>query len=159
MHRHILIPTDGSDLSKEAIAYGVALAKSVNAKITVVTVTAPFSAFAADADAVGESPEHYQERTAARAHNYLDASAKIATSAGVTVDTMHVEHDQPYRAIIDAAAQKLCDLIVMASHGRRGFSAILLGSETLKVLTHGTIPVLVVRPRHSGLFQPLTELT
>jgi nucleotide-binding universal stress UspA family protein len=159
MHRHILIPTDGSGLSQEAIAYGVALAKSVNAKITVVTVTAPFSAFAIDADALSETPEHYQKRMAVRAQKYLDASTKIAASAGVTVETMHVEDDQPYRAIIETAAQKLCDLIVMASHGRRGFSAVLLGSETVKVLTHGTIPVLVVRPRHSGLFQPLTELT
>lgn len=159
MHRHILIPTDGSELSKEAIAYGVALAKSVNAKITVITVSMPFSTFAVDPDTITDTPEVHKERMATLADKYLGVAREIAAAAGVTCETMHVEHDQPYLAIIEAAAQELCDLIVMASHGRRGISAILLGSETVKVLTHSTIPVLVVRPRHPGLFQPFTQLT
>jgi nucleotide-binding universal stress UspA family protein len=96
---------------------------------------------------------------AALAEKYLHAAMETAAAAGVNCETMHVEHDQPYLAIIEAAAQRLCDLIVMASHGRRGISAILLGSETNKVLTHSTIPVLVVRPRHSGIFEALAELT
>jgi len=70
---------------------------------------------------------------------------EVAAAAGVNCDTVHVEHDHPYQAIIDMAARESCDLIVMASHGRRGVSAIMLGSETVKVLTHGAVPVLVVR--------------
>jgi nucleotide-binding universal stress UspA family protein len=77
---------------------------------------------------------------------------EAALAAGVSCDTLHVEHDHPYLAIIETASQKLCDLIVMASHGRRGISAIVLGSETVKVLTHSTIPVLVFRAPHPPFF-------
>ena len=84
---------------------------------------------------------------------------EAALAAGVSCETMHVEHDQPYLAIIEMAARKSCDLIVMASHGRRGISAVVLGSETVKVLTHSTIPVLVVRAPHQGFFTGLASLT
>src|SRR4029078_4663683 len=80
------------------------------------------------------------------AARYLEAAKQVASSAGVSCETAHVEHAHPYQAIIKTATQKVCDLIVMASHGRRGISAIVLGSETVKVLTHSAIPVLVVRP-------------
>jgi nucleotide-binding universal stress UspA family protein len=159
MHRHILIPTDGSDLSRNAIDYGIALAKSVNAKVTVLTVSAPFQMFVLESEMITETPEDYAERMASRAAKYLKAAREAALAAGVTCETMHVEHDQPYRAIIEAAEEKLCDLIVMASHGRRGLSAVVLGSETLKVLTHSTIPVLVVRAALGGIFAPLASLT
>jgi nucleotide-binding universal stress UspA family protein len=79
----------------------------------------------------------------------LAAASQLAAAAGVGCETLHVTHEQPYQAIIEAAAEKNCDLIVMASHGRRGLAAVVLGSETVKVLTHSTIPVLVVRaPRY-----------
>lgn len=159
MHRHILIPTDGSELSRGAIDYGVALAKSVNAKVTVLTVSTPFHTFAVDPEMINDTPEHYKKRMATLAEKYLNVAKEAAVAAGVSCETIHVEHDQPYLAIIEMAAQKLCDLIVMASHGRRGISAIVLGSETIKVLTHSTIPVLVVRTRHHGFFQVLAELT
>ena len=137
MYKHILIPTDGSELSRKAIQHGIALAKSVNAKVTVMTVTAPFDVFA-----VERGMEQHAMNLATKD---LNAATEVAKAAGISCDTMRVEHEHPYRAIIDTAAQKVCDLIVMASHGRRGISAIVLGSETVKVLTHSAVPVLVVR--------------
>ncbi len=159
MHRHILIPTDGSELSQNAIDYGMALAKSVNAKVTVLTVSTPFQTFAVEPGLVTDTPKQYVKRMASLAAKYLNAAKEAALAAGVICETMHLEHDQPYLAIIETAAQKSCDLIVMASHGRRGISAVVLGSETVKVLTHSTIPVLVVRARHQGFFAPLSSLT
>jgi nucleotide-binding universal stress UspA family protein len=152
MYRHILLPTDGSELSQKAIDYGMALAKSVNAKVTVLTVSTPFHGFAVEPGMITETPEQVQKRTAALAAKYLNVAREAALAAGVSCDTMHVEHDQPYLAIIDAATRKSCDLIVMASHGRRGISAIVLGSEAVKVLTHSTIPVLVFRTQHPPFF-------
>ncbi len=146
MHRHILIPTDGSALSQGAVEYGIALAKSVGAKVTVLTVSTPFHIFAAEPAMVTDTVEQYAKRTAALAARYLNAAKEVAFAAGVRCETLHVEHEHPYLAIIDTAAEQLCDLIVMASHGRRGISAVVLGSETTKVLTHSSIPVLVVRP-------------
>lgn len=146
MHRHILIPTDGSAMSQAAVEYGVALAKSVGARITVLTVSAPFHIFAAEPAMVTDTTEQYAKRVAALARSHLDMAKKIASLSGIACDTVHVEHDQPYLAIIETAAKQSCDLIVMASHGRKGISAVVLGSETNKVLTHSSIPVLVVRP-------------
>lgn len=159
MHRHILIPTDGSELSKNAIDYGVALAKSVNAKITVLTVSTPFHTFAVEPGMITDTPEQYAKRMAALAAKSLNVATEAALAAGVSCETLHVEHDQPYLAIIETAARKSCDLIVMASHGRRGISAVVLGSETTKVLTHSAIPVLVFRAPHQAYFQGLAHLT
>jgi len=147
MYRHILVPIDGSELSNRAIEYAVALAKAVNAKVTVLTVTIPYSAFAVEPELVIIGFDEYLKNTTKLAAHYLDTAKDIAAAAKVPCDAVHEEHTQPYRAIIDAAEQRGCDLIVMASHGRRGLSAIVLGSETVKVLTHSTIPVLVVRPK------------
>jgi nucleotide-binding universal stress UspA family protein len=160
MYRHILIPTDGSELSEMAVQHGVALAKSINAKVTGLTVSTPFHPFTLGPHpfAVGplmplDTGEEYQECMEAVCASYLSAVKNAATAAGVTCDTVHAEHDQPYLAIIDTAARKLCDLIVMASHGRRRASAIVLGSEAFKVLTHSSIPVLIYRaPRAAELF-------
>jgi len=151
VYKHILIPTDGSDLSKDAVQYGISLAKSVSAKVTGVTVTTPFHVFAPDADVLTDTPESYKNRMATVAAKYLE-QVKDAAKAGVSCDTVHVQHEHPYQAIIDTAKTRGCDLIVMASHGRRGISAIVLGSETLKVLTHSTIPVLVYRGSRPTLF-------
>jgi nucleotide-binding universal stress UspA family protein len=151
MHKHILIPTDGSELSQKAIDYGMALAKSVNAKVTV-TVSTPFHALVVEPGMITDTPEQYGKRMAALAAEYLNVAKEAALAAGVSCDMMHVEHDQPYLAIIDTATRKSCDLIVMASHGRRGISAIVLGSEAVKVLTHSTIPVLVFRAPHPAFF-------
>jgi nucleotide-binding universal stress UspA family protein len=145
MYKHILIPDDGSDLSAKAVQHGIALAKAINARVTGITVTMPFHIFAVAPGMVTDVPEEYTKRVAALALKYLEQIKGAAASAGVNCDVLHVEHAQPYQAIIDAAKGRGCDLIVMASHGRRGVSAIVLGSETVKVLTHSTIPVLVCR--------------
>jgi nucleotide-binding universal stress UspA family protein len=148
MYRHILIPTDGSELSKLALEEGVALAKALNARVTVVTVTTPFHIISGSSVMLTDTPEQYKEHMAAIAKQYLDKGRTIAAEAGVECDLVHVEHEHPHRAIIDTAQNRGCDAIQMASHGRRGISAVLLGSETLKVLTHSTIPVIVCRRPH-----------
>jgi nucleotide-binding universal stress UspA family protein len=152
MHRHILIPTDGSAMSQAAVEYGVALAKSVGARITILTVSAPFHIFAAEPAMVTDTPEQYAKRIAVLTRRYLEGAKEVALAAGVSCETVHVEHEHPYLAIIATAATNSCDLIVMASHGRRGISAVVLGSETNKVLTHSSIPVLVVRPPGRPIF-------
>ncbi len=145
MYQHILIPTDGSELSKMAIHEAVALAKALGARVTIVTVTMPFHAFTASPATAADTPEQYNRHQAALADQYLGVAKKIAAAAGVPCDLVHIEHEQPYQAIIDVAQNRGCDAIQMASHGRRGVSAIVLGSETLKVLTHSAIPVIVCR--------------
>lgn len=148
MHKHILIPTDGSELSQKAIDYGMALTKSVGAKVTVMTVSPPFHMFAVEPMLVPNTPVAYEKRADEVAEERLDAARLSAAAAGIACQTLHVVHEQPYQAIVDTAAKNACDLILMASHGRRGVSAIVLGSETVKVLTHSTIPVLVYRVPH-----------
>jgi nucleotide-binding universal stress UspA family protein len=145
MYKHILIPTDGSELSRKAIDHGIALAKSVNGKVTAVTVTVPFHVFSIEPGTAANTPERYEKNASDMAAKDLGVAKEAAKASGISCDTVRVEHESPYRAIIDTAAQKACDLIVMASHGRRGISAIVLGSETVKVLTHSAVPVLVVR--------------
>ena len=154
MYNHILIPTDGSELSTMALQEGVALAKALGARVTAITVTTPFHVFTTNPSMVTDTPEQYRKHTAAVAGQYLDVAKNIAAAAGVSCDLVHVEHEQPYQAIIDTAQNRGCDAIHMASHGRRGISAILLGSETLKVLTHSAIPVIVCRrQRPATLFR------
>ena len=94
---------------------------------------------------LGYTPIEYKKYAEEYAEKVLDTVAAAAKSAGIDCETLHIEHEHVYQAIIDAAAARKCDLIVMASHGRRGVSAVVLGSETVKVLTHSKIPVLVYR--------------
>jgi nucleotide-binding universal stress UspA family protein len=145
MFKHILIPTDGSDLSRKAILYGVQLAKESGAKVTGLTVTEPYQAAGMDTVFVPVDLGDYEEQARVLSEKAVEQVKMAAQAAGVPCETIREVHDQPYRAIIDAAQAVGCDLIVMASHGRRGISALLLGSETAKVLTHSTIPVLVYR--------------
>jgi nucleotide-binding universal stress UspA family protein len=147
MYKHILIPTDGSDLSLKAVQHGILLAKAVGAKVTSITVVSPVLLFGLEPDRFKELSEEwgYKPQVESFAQKCLDQVKSVALEKGVTCNVMYVEHDHPYRAIIEAAANEHCDLIVMASHGRGGLSAIVLGSQTVKVLTHSTIPVLVCR--------------
>ena len=145
MYKHILIPSDGSELSEKAVKQGLALAKSIGAKVTAITVSETFHTFSVDPVMVSDTPEQYQRDCEARAEKYLSVAKNAAKAAGVQYDGMHVMHDHPYEAIIKAAKDKGCDLIFMASHGRKGMSALALGSETVKVLTHSRIPTLVCR--------------
>ena len=145
MYAKILIPTDGSELAGKAVGHGIALAGRIGAKVTVLTVLTPFHVFTTDTQMLEDTPAQYKVRMQAYAEKTLDAVAQATQAAGVACEMVHVEHEHPYQAIIDTAESKGCDLIVMASHGRHGISAIVLGSETVKVLTHCTIPVLVHR--------------
>ena len=145
MFKHILIPTDGTDLSRKAVIYGAQLAKSVGARITAISVSEPYHVASMDAVLVAETPEEHDAQTARIAERALEQVRMAAEAASVAVETVRETHDQPYRAIIECALARKCDLIVMASHGRRGVAALLVGSETAKVLTHSTIPVLVYR--------------
>ena len=145
MYRHILIPTDGSERSEQAIAQGVALAKALGADVTGVTVFPPFHTFVVDPMMIPDSPDQYRSDCDAEGKKYLGVVRDTADAAGVPCDVVQVVHDHPYQAIIETASEKGCDLIFMASHGRRGVAALLLGSETSKVLTHSRIPVLVCR--------------
>jgi nucleotide-binding universal stress UspA family protein len=145
MYKHILIPTDGSELSEKAIEQGVKFAKSSNAQVTGLTVSATFHTFSTDPVMVTDTAEQYKNHCEARAEKYLGAVRDAAKAAGVSCDGVHVVNDHPWEAIIDTAKKKGCDLIFMASHGRKGVAALVLGSETLKVLTHSKIPTLVYR--------------
>lgn len=145
MYRDILIPTDGSELAEKAVTSGIALAKALGAKVTALTVELPFHVFTLDVQMVEDTRTQYQARMRVRTATTLSRIADLASAAGVACETLHVEDEHPYRAIIETANSKGCDLIVMASHGRHGMSAVVIGSETLKVLTHSKIPVLVHR--------------
>jgi nucleotide-binding universal stress UspA family protein len=145
MYKNILIPTDGSSLSASAIKQGVALAKSVGARVTGITVSAPFHTFALDPLMVSDTSDQYKKDIEDRAERFLGAIKAAAKSAGVRCEVEHVMAEHPYEGIIDAAKKADCDLIFMASHGRKGVSALVLGSETVKVLTHSKTPVLVCR--------------
>jgi len=151
MYKNILIPTDGSELSQKAVSHGVSLAKILHARLTFVAVRKPFHTMGpgAEPEMVVKMPDEYKSYV----HDYLTAESSehlavaktTAERDGLSCETVDVEHDHIYQGILDTAAQKKCDLIVMASHGRRGVSAIVLGSETVKVLTHSALPVLVYR--------------
>ena len=145
MYSNILIATDGTELAASAVQHGLALAKRIGAKATVLTVLTPFHTFTIDTQMIEDTPAQYKVRMMAHAGQTLLAAANAAQTAGVVCETVHVEHDHPYQAIIDTADSMGCDLIIMASHGRHGISAVVLGSETVKVLTHCKIPVLVHR--------------
>jgi nucleotide-binding universal stress UspA family protein len=145
MFKHILIPTDGSDLSRKAVLYGAQVAKLTGAKVIALTVREPYVVTTMDAVAAIGSQEQYEEETKRYSERALTQAKMAGEAAGVQVETAEEVSDQPYRAIIAAAEANHCDLIVMASHGRRGVSALLLGSETNKVLTHSKVPVLVYR--------------
>ena len=145
MYKHILIATDGSQLARRAVTEGVDLAKALGARLLLLTVTERFHVFSVDVEQVEETPETFREAARAQAQRALAQAEQEVKDAGLAATALHLEDDEPYRAIIHTATERGCDLIVMASHGRSGVSALLLGSETMKVLTHSAIPVLVVR--------------
>jgi nucleotide-binding universal stress UspA family protein len=145
MYKHILIPTDSSELSEMAIREGVALAKSLGARVTGLTVFPTFHTFALDPMVVTDTPAQYEKDCAALGEKYLGVVETEAKRAGVPVDVVWKTNDHPWEAILETAVERTCDLVFMASHGRKGMSALIIGSETTKVLTHSKIPVLVCR--------------
>lgn len=145
MYKHILLPTDSSDLSKKANDHGITLAKTVGAKITVLIVSKPFRSLVVDPDLATTASDEYNKLVADRAEKCLDIVRDAATASGVSCNGLRIEHDHPYEAIVDTATKNNCDLIIMGSHGLGGVSPLMLGSETLKVLTQTKVPVLVYR--------------
>ncbi|MEW5888868.1 MAG: universal stress protein [Pseudomonadota bacterium] len=147
MFKHILVPTDGSPLSTEAVRKAVEFAKEAGARITFFYAKPdyPVAFYGEGALIDPTTPEKFAEMAEKQAKEILGAAAEIARAAGVTAAARSDTSDSPYDAIISAATAAGCDLIFMASHGRRGLSGLLLGSETQKVLTHSKIPVLVYR--------------
>ena len=145
MYKHILIATDGSELAGKAVAAGLQLAKELKSKVTAIHATEPWTALVAGEVGLGFPYQDYDKGAAENAQRILAGVSDAAKAAGVDCTTLHMLESFPAEAIVDCAKEKGCDLIVMASHGRRGFSKLLLGSETVRVLTHTNVPVLVCR--------------
>jgi nucleotide-binding universal stress UspA family protein len=147
MFKHILVPTDGSELSRATASRAISFAKEAGARITIFFAKPeyPISYFGEGALIDPTTPEKFAELADQQAAEYLGKIEQQCIAAGVECKSLAVTSDIPYEAIVEAAEQSGCDLIFMASHGRRGFSGFLLGSETNKVLTHSKVPVLVYR--------------
>ena len=148
MYKHILLPTDGSPLSEKAVKQCIKLAKSIGAKVTAINVTPEFQMIMDEGFVMPNTAQikkHFEEEIEQRSKKLLAAVKASAGAVGVDCESVSVSSGVPYEAIIKQAKKAKCDLIMMASHGRKGLSSILLGSETAKVLTHSTIPVLVYR--------------
>ena len=145
MFTHLLIAIDGSVLAQEALEQGVALAGKLDAKVTVVTVTEAWQALIGGDVMVGFPIDEYEENTTKQAAAILAKAQNLATKAGLQCEIVHVKDSYPADGIMETAEKHGCDLIVMASHGRRGFTRLLLGSQANSVVTRSTIPVLICR--------------
>jgi nucleotide-binding universal stress UspA family protein len=151
MYANILLSTDGSDVARKGVKHGIALAKALNAKVTVITVTEPLpvdyggGGHASVWIPTQEEVDRFDAACKERAGKVLDEARAIAEQIGTSAALLHVPNAHPATAIIETAKSRGCDLIVMASHGRRGLTKLLLGSQTSEVLTDGSVPVLVVR--------------
>jgi nucleotide-binding universal stress UspA family protein len=144
MFQRILVPTDGSDITKKAVDTAIGLARSLSAKVYTISVKEPFP-YSAISEMQPTPPQEFFDAQERIASQRIKAVQDACTAAGLECEAHTVEALHPWEAIIEHAQRMGCDLLVMASHGRRGVSALLLGSETQKVLTHSKLPVLVVR--------------
>jgi nucleotide-binding universal stress UspA family protein len=144
MYKRILVPTDGSDITAKAVQTALSLAKLCGAELAVIGVKEPFP-YSAISEMQPVPPQEFYDAQERIAAGNVKTVAAAAAAAGIACNGHTVEALHPWEAILDHAKAQSCDLVVMASHGRRGVSALLLGSETQKVLTHSTLPVLVVR--------------
>ncbi len=147
MFKHILVPTDGSELSADTVKKAVDFAREIGAKITFFYAKPdyPVAFYGEGALIDPTTPEKFAAMADKQAEDILSAAKNAASTASVPCAGASATSDVPYEAIINAATSSGCDLIFMASHGRRGLSGLLLGSETQKVLTHSKVPVLVYR--------------
>lgn len=150
MFKNILVPTDGSSLSREAATQAIDLAKRIGARITAFHVARPYRPAVSDdyRPAHGQylTPTEFEARTAAMAHQHLQIVDEAASAEHVPCETHYVHSDYTADAIVDAARRYQCDAIVMASHGRTGFAKVWHGSQTQKVLEHTKLPVVVIQP-------------
>jgi nucleotide-binding universal stress UspA family protein len=145
MYKHILIATDGSELARKAVDEGLALAKALGAGVIAVHVTPPWTSVPVGEVGGAFPPQNYDRMVADRAQEILAVVAMEAKAAGVPCETLHVAERLPAEGILQAAAQRHCDLIVMASHGRSGIARLLLGGEASAVVSKSPIPVLIYR--------------
>ncbi len=147
MFKKILVPTDGSPLSREAVTRAISFASEAGAHLTFFCAEQRFPVMYYGPDAIfdAHTPARFHEEVDSVAHDIVDAAEKQALEAGVPCSKLVLESEEPYEGIVEAANRNGCDLIFMASHGRRGVGGLLLGNETRKVLTHTKIPVLVHR--------------
>lgn len=148
MYKKVLIATDGSELANKTVRAGLDLARALKAQVTLVTVTELWPALdmAAQVEAGAKDPVGQYEALAQKgAQSTLDAAGKIATEMGVDCDKIHVKDSYPASGILETAEKTGAELIVVASHGRRGLSKMLLGSVAYEVVTKSTIPILVIR--------------
>ena len=144
MYKRILVPTDGSELSIEAVKGAARFAKPLGASVVLITVIEPYS-YTSLSEYRPESIDDYDERMRSLAEERLAEARNVFEKAQVPVQTIAVKSFSPAEAIMEASAQYDCDCVFMASHGRKGLAAVLLGSETQKVLTHSQVPVMVYR--------------
>ena len=150
MYKHILIPTDGSEVAQKGVDHGLSLAKSLEARVTIIMVTERFPVSVHTGIASGWIPgpeeiARYEAGQKQMAQEVLAAVEAAAKKLGVPADTVHLPGGYPAEAIIGVAKARDCSLIVMASHGRRGLRKLVLGSQTSEVLADSPVPVLVVR--------------
>jgi nucleotide-binding universal stress UspA family protein len=145
MYKHILVATDGSDLAAKAVTQALGLAKALGAKVTAVTVSEPWTTMVVGEAALAFPVDEYEKAARANAEKALAGVKDAAAKAGMALEAVHVPDQFPAEGILSTAKNKGCDLIVMASHGRRGLSRLLLGSQAVAVVTNSTIPVLVCR--------------
>ena len=145
MYKHILIATDGSELAGKAVAAGFALARQLEAKVTAVTVTEPWTALVPGDIGIAFPVDEYEKSSSENAAHILASVSKLARKADIECITVHAKDQYPAEGILETARTNNCDLIVMASHGRRGLGRLLLGSQAVKVLTHSMVPVLICR--------------
>lgn len=145
MYKKILIATDGSELAHKAVGQGLALARALGATATVMTVTEKWTSTVVGDVAFSYPIDEYDKTTVANASTILAGSTDIARKLGVSCETMHVKDRHPAEGIVETAKSLGCDLIVMASHGRRGISRALLGSQANQVMTLSSVPVLICR--------------
>jgi nucleotide-binding universal stress UspA family protein len=145
MYKHILIATDGSELAGKAVVSGFDLARQLGAKVTAVTVTEPWTAVVTGEATFGFPVDEYEKSANESATRILSSVGKLARKFDINCATVHAKDQFPAEGILETAKKSACDLIVMASHGRRGLARLLLGSQAVKVLTHSTLPVLICR--------------
>jgi len=145
MFKHILVPTDGSRLSEKAVRRAAQLAAGLGARMTALHVVPRFHPSSYQMELLQMTVGEYDRNRLGHAQRFLRFAERAAAAAGVPCDARHATSDHPYKEIVKAAQKYGCDLILMASHGRRGLEGLLLGSETQKVLTHSQVPVLVYR--------------
>jgi len=144
MYKHILIATDGSDLAEKAVNAGLTLAKLHRAKATAMTASEPWAAAPTNQGTLTVPFDAYEQAAAAAAARILACVRKLANQLDVECTTVHIK-DHPADGILQAAKARGCDLIVMASNGRRGLSRLVLGSQATRVLTYSPVPVLICK--------------